>query len=137
MSKLGTSPTSTEEQRRAAELAAAKRAKAASELALRPVTWERLEKEYPRRVAAARADLAFAEARVLQTKTELNLVQVDVDNLVREGEAAVLSAMATLEKATEDANRYEKLFKQESVPEVKWEDAVKLLAGQFARITAT
>lgn len=126
-----------EPHRRNVELAVAKRAKAESELALSKTTLERLEKEYPRKVAAAKAEFAFTEARVVQAKTELNLIQVDVENAVREAEAAVTSAKATLVKATEDANRYEKLFKEESVPKVKWEDAVKALAAGESEVKAT
>ncbi|QJW96289.1 HlyD family secretion protein [Frigoriglobus tundricola] len=123
-----------EPHRRTAELAASKRAKAESELALERATWERLEQEYPRKVAAAKADLAFAQAGVAQARTELEVVRVDVDKAVREAEAAATSAKASYVKAAEDAERYEKLFKQESVPKVKWEDAVKALATADAEV---
>ncbi|WP_162097390.1 HlyD family secretion protein [Gemmata obscuriglobus] len=123
-----------EPHRRAVDLAAAKRAKAEGELTLERSTWERLEKEHPRRVAAAKADLAFAEAGVSQAKTELEVVRVDVDKAVREAEAAVASAKASLVKADEDATRYERLFKEASVPKVKWEDAVKARAAADADV---
>ncbi|WP_168219037.1 HlyD family secretion protein [Limnoglobus roseus] len=123
-----------EPHRRAVDLAAAKRAKAEGELTLERSTWERLVKEHPRRVAAAKADLEYAEAGVAQAKTELEVVRVDVDKAVREAEAAVASAKAVQVKAAEDATRYEKLFKQESVPKVKWEDAVKALASADADV---
>lgn len=114
-----------EPHRRAVELAVAKRAKAEGELALERSTWERLEQEHPRKVAAAKADLTLAEAGVVQAKAELDLMRVDVDKGVREAEAGVASARAARDKAAEDAVRYEKLYKDESVTKVKWEDAVK------------
>lgn len=123
-----------EPHRRSFDLAAAKRAKAEGELALERSTWDRLTKEHPRRVAAAKADLEYAEAGVSQAKTELEVVRVDVDKAVREAEAAVTAAKAVQVKAAEDATRYEKLFKQESVPKVKWEDAVKVLASADADV---
>jgi len=123
-----------EPHRRTVELAASKRAKAESEHALERATWERLEQEYPRKVAAAKADLAFTEAGVVQARTELEVVRVDVEKAVRETEAGVAAAKATHVKAAEDAERYEKLFKQESVPKVKWEDAVKALATADAEV---
>lgn len=123
-----------EPHRRAVELATAKRVKAEGELDLERSTWERLEHEYPRKVAAAKADVAFAEAGVTQAKTELEVVRVDVDKAVREAEAAVAAARATLVKAAEDATRYERLFKEEAVPKVKWEDAVKAHATAEAEV---
>ena len=117
-----------EPHQRALELATATRMKAESELALQQSNWERLESEYPRKVAAAQADLAYADAGVAQSKTELEVIRVDVDQAVDEAAAAVTSARANLTKASEDQKRYERLYQEESITKIRWEEAVKALA---------
>ncbi len=118
----------SEPHQRALELATATRMKAQSELALQQSNWERLESEYPRKVAAAQADLAYADAGVAQSRTELEVIRVDVDQAVDEAAAAVTSARANLTKASDDQKRYERLYQEESITKIRWEEAVKALA---------
>jgi membrane fusion protein (multidrug efflux system) len=107
------------------ELAAAKRSVAEATLAFEQATLERLEQQYPRRVAVAEKDLAVADSELAQARTQLRLTTDDVEKAISEASAAVASARAVLVKATEDFDRYKKLFAQRSVPERRFEEATR------------
>jgi membrane fusion protein, multidrug efflux system len=107
------------------EVAAAKRSVAESMLAFEKAGLERLEQQFPRRVAVAERDLAVADSEVSQAKTQLRLTTDDVEKAINQAAAAVASARAVLVKAGEDYDRYQKLFEERSVPERRFQDATR------------
>jgi membrane fusion protein (multidrug efflux system) len=107
------------------EVATSKRSVAEATLAFEQATLERLEQQFPRRVAVAEKDLAVAESELNQFSTQLRLTTDDVEKAIAEAAAAVASARAVLVKTTEDYDRYKKLFEQKSVPQRRFEDATR------------
>ena len=107
------------------ELATAKRSVADATLAFEQATLERLEQQFPRRVAVAEKDLAVAESELAQAETQLRLTTDDVEKAITQAAAVVASARAVLVKAKEDFDRYKKLFEQRSVPERRLQDATR------------
>ncbi len=107
------------------ELAAAKRSVAEATLAFEQSSLERLEQQFPRRVAVAEKDLAVADSELDQARTQLRLTTDDVEKAINQAAAAVASARAVLVKTKEDFDRYKKLFEQRSVPERRFEDATR------------
>ncbi|HVX13459.1 MAG TPA: HlyD family secretion protein [Pirellulales bacterium] len=107
------------------EAAAAKRSVAEATLAFEKATLDRLEQQFPRRVAVAEKDVAVADSELSQFNTQLRLTTDDVEKAIAEAAAAVASARAVLVKATEDYNRYKKLYEQKSVPQRTFEDATR------------
>ena len=106
-------------------LAAARRSVAEATLAFEQANLERLEQQFPRRVAVAEKDLAVAEAELAQARTQLRLTTDDVEKAISQAAAAVASSRAVLEKAREDYDRYKKLYEQRSVPERRFEEATR------------
>jgi membrane fusion protein, multidrug efflux system len=84
------------------ELAAARRSVAEATLAFEQATLERLEQQFPRRVAVAEKDLAVADSELAQARTQLRLTTDDVEKAINQAAAAVASARAVLVKAKED-----------------------------------
>ena len=107
------------------ELAAAKRSVAEATLAFEQAALERLEQQFPRRVAVAEKDLAVTDSELEQARTQLRLTTDDVEKAISQAAAAVASARAMLVKAREDYDRYKKLFEERSVPERRFEDATR------------
>ncbi|HEV3344083.1 MAG TPA: HlyD family secretion protein [Pirellulales bacterium] len=119
------------------EAATAKRSVAEATLAFEQATLERLEQQFPRKVSVAEKDLAVADSELSQFKTQLRLTTDDVEKAIAEAAAAVASARAVLVKATEDYDRYKKLFEQKSVPQRRFEDATRDFRTTQAELDAT
>jgi membrane fusion protein (multidrug efflux system) len=107
------------------ELAKARRSVAEATLGFDRAALERLEQQFPRRVAVAEKDLAVADSELAQANTQVRLTTDDVEKAISEAAAAVASARAVLVKAQEDYDRYKKLFEQKSVPERRYQDATR------------
>jgi membrane fusion protein (multidrug efflux system) len=100
-------------------------------------TLDRLEQEYPRKVAVATRELAVAEALWKEAQTRLEVTRVRTDKAVKEAEAGVDAAKAVLVKAKEDNDRYQKLYEEKSVPQVRAEEATRAYGTAKAEHTAT
>jgi membrane fusion protein (multidrug efflux system) len=107
------------------ELATAKRSVAEAMLAFEQAALERLEQQFPRRVAVAEKDVAVADSELAQAATQLRLTTAVVEKAISQAAAAVAAARAMLVKAKEDYDRYKTLFEQRSVPERRFEDATR------------
>ena len=107
------------------ELAAARRSVAEATLAFEQATLDRLEQQFPRRVAVAEKDLAVADSVLAAAGTQLRLTTDEVEKAISQAAAAVASARAILVKAKEDFDRYKKLFEERSVPERRFQDATR------------
>jgi len=86
---------------------------------------DRLEQEYPRRVAVAEQELAVARALWNEAQTRLEVTRVRTAKAVKEAEAGVDAAKAVLVKAKEDNDRYQKLLEEKSVPQIRAEEAAR------------
>lgn len=124
-------------RQRELDLARAKVAVAEENLKYAQATLDRLEQEYPRKVAAAEQDLAVAKAVWKESQTRLEVTRVRTDKAVKEAEANVDAAKAVLTKAKEDNDRYQKLFEEKSVPQIKAEEAARSYGTAKAEHTAT
>jgi len=96
----------------------------------------RMEEEVPRRIEIARRDLAVFQADLKKSKHQHELMMQDVEKTIREAQASRDAAQAVLVNATEDYNRYSKLYKERSVPERKFEDATKVYKTAQADVSA-
>jgi membrane fusion protein (multidrug efflux system) len=112
-------------RQRELDLARAKLVVARESLRYAEATLDRLEQEYPRRVAASEQDLNVAVALEKEAQTRLEVTRVRTEKAVKEAEAGVDAAMAVLTKAKVDNDRYQKLYEEKSVPQVKAEDAAR------------
>jgi membrane fusion protein (multidrug efflux system) len=124
-------------RQRELDLARAKVAVAEENLRYAEATLERLEQEYPRKVAAAEQDLAVAKAVWKESQTRLEVTRVRTDKAVKEAEANVDAAKAVLVKAKDDNDRYQKLYEEKSVPQIKAEEAARSYGTAKAEHTAT
>lgn len=124
-------------RQRELDLARAKVAVAEENLRYAEATLDRLEQEYPRKVAAAEQDLAVAKSLQAESQTRLEVTRVRTDKAVKEAEANVDAAKAVLTKAKEDNDRYQKLFEEKSVPQIKAEEATRTYGTAKAEHTAT
>lgn len=107
------------------KLATAKASAAAEQLRFAQATLDRLQQEYPRKVAVAERELAVAEALWKEAQTRLEVTRVRTDKAVKEAEAGVDSAKAVLVKAKDDNDRYQKLYAESSVPKTRAEEAAR------------
>jgi membrane fusion protein (multidrug efflux system) len=107
------------------ELAGAKRSVAEATLAFERATLDRLEQQFPRRVAVAEKDLAVADSELAQARTQLRLTTDEVEKAINQAAAVETAARAVLVKAKEDYDRYKALFEQRSVPERRYQDATR------------
>ena len=107
------------------ELAVARSSVAEATLAFEQASLERLEQQFPRRVAVAEKDLAVADSELDQAKTQLRLTTDEVEKAISQEAAVVAAARAVLVKAKEDFDRYKKLFEERSVPERRYQDATR------------
>jgi membrane fusion protein (multidrug efflux system) len=123
-------------RQRELDLARARVAVAEENLEYSKATLDRLKQEYPRKVAAAKQDVAVASALWEESRTRLDVTRVRTDKAVKEGEANVDAAKAVLTKAKEDYDRYQKLFEEKSVPMIKAEEATRTYATARAEHTA-
>jgi multidrug efflux pump subunit AcrA (membrane-fusion protein) len=112
-------------RQREVDLASSKVAVAVEKLRFAEATLERLQREYPRKVAAAEQDLAVAQALAKEAQTRLDVTRIRTDKAVKEAEANVDAAKAVLVKAKEDNDRYQKLFEEKSVTQIKAEEAAR------------
>jgi membrane fusion protein (multidrug efflux system) len=124
-------------RQRELDLARAKVAVAEENLRYAEATLERLEQEYPRKVAAAEQDLAVANAVLKEAQTRLEVTRVRTEKGVKEAEANVDAAKAVLTKAKDDNDRYQKLYEEKSVPQIKAEEAARSYGTARAEHTAT
>ena len=124
-------------RQRELDLARSKVAVAEENLRYAQATLERLEQEYPRKVAASEQDLAVAKAVWKEAQTRLEVTRVRTDKAVKEAEANVDAAKAVLIKAKDDNDRYQKLFEEKSVPQIKAEEAARSYGTAKAEHTAT
>ena len=117
---------------------AVSKVKAAEEtLRYEQATLDRLEKEYPRKVAVAERERAVAEALWKEAQTRLEVTRVRTDKAVKAAEAAVDAAKAVLVKAKEDNDRYQKLYEEKSVPLIRAEEAARTFATAKAQHDAS
>jgi membrane fusion protein (multidrug efflux system) len=123
-------------RQRELDLARAKVAVAMENLRYAEATLERLEKEYPRKVASAEQDVAVAEAVLKEAQTRLEVTRVRTEKGVKEAEANVDAAKAVLTKAKDDNDRYQKLYEEKSVPQIKAEEAARSYGTAKAEHTA-
>jgi membrane fusion protein (multidrug efflux system) len=126
-------------RQRELDLARAKVAVAEENLRYAQATLERLEQEYPRKVASAEQDLAVTKALWKESQTRLEVTRVRTDKAVKEAEANVDAAKAVLTKAKDDNDRYQKLFEEKSVPQIKAEEAARSYGtakGEYAATVA-
>ena len=123
-------------RQRELDLARAKVAVATENLHYAEATLERLEQEYPRKVATAEQDLAVANAVLKESQTRLEVTRVRTEKAVNEAAANVDAAKAVLTKAKEDNIRYQKLFEERSVPQIKAEEAARTYGTATAEHTA-
>ncbi len=119
------------------ELAASKVEVAEANLRLERAALARLEAEVPRKIEIAQREVSVAEAEFAKAKHGHELTQKDVAKTISEAKAARAAAQAVLVNATEDYERYGKLFKERSVPERKFEDATKTYKTAHADVAAT
>jgi membrane fusion protein (multidrug efflux system) len=123
-------------RQRELDLARAKVRAAEEALRFEEATLDRLEKEYPRKVAVAERELGVADALWKEAQTRLEVTRVRTDKAVKAAEAAVDAAKAVLVKAKEDNDRYQKLYEERSVPLIKAEEAARTYGTASADHTA-
>ena len=121
---------------RAVAEAQAKRRVADTTLKLEESTLDRLEQEYPRRVAVAQAELASAEAACDESRALLRMTALDVDKSVNEAKADAAAVKAMLVNAKEEFDRYTKLFQERSAPERKLQDVTREYHAAQAKLEA-
>jgi membrane fusion protein (multidrug efflux system) len=119
------------------DLATARRSVAEATLAFERATLERLEQQFPRRVAVAEKDLAVADSELAQATTQVRLTTDEVEREIDQAAAAVASARAVRVKAQEDYDRYKRLFEQRSVPERQFQDATRAFGTAQADLDAS
>jgi membrane fusion protein (multidrug efflux system) len=124
-------------RQRELDLARAKVAVAEENLQFARATLERLEQEYPRKVAAAEQDLNVAKAQLAESQTRLEVTRVRTAKAVKQAEADVDAAEAVLVKAKADNDRYQKLYEEKSVPQIKAEEAARSYGTAKAEHAAT
>jgi len=112
-------------RQRELDLALSKVKAAKESLRYEQATLDRLEKEYPRKVAVAKRELASAQALGKEAQTRLEVTRVRTEKAVKAAEAAVDAAQAVLVKAKEDNDRYQKLYAEKSVPQIRAEEAAR------------
>ncbi|HEX4613618.1 MAG TPA: HlyD family efflux transporter periplasmic adaptor subunit, partial [Urbifossiella sp.] len=118
------------------DLAASKVKAAEESLRYEEATLDRLEQEYPRKVAVAKQEVAVAESLWKEAQTRLEVTRVRTDKAVKEAEAGVDAAKAVLVKAKEDNDRYQKLYEERSVPQIRAEEATRSFGTAKAEHTA-
>ncbi|OWK36684.1 Multidrug resistance protein [function not yet clear] [Fimbriiglobus ruber] len=123
-------------RQRELDLARSKVTAATETLSFAKATLDRLEQEYPRRVAVAERDKDVAEALWKEAQTRLEVTRVRTDKAVKEAEAGVDAAKAVLLKAKEDNDRYQKLYAERSVPQIRAEEAARTYGTAKAEHTA-
>jgi membrane fusion protein (multidrug efflux system) len=123
-------------RQRELDLALSKVKAAEEALSYEQATLDRLEKEYPKKVAVAERELAVAEALWKEAQTRLEVTRVRTDKAVKAAEAAVDAAKAVLVKAKEDNDRYQKLYEERSVPLIRAEEAARAYGTSSAEHTA-
>ncbi len=122
---------------RQVELANAKLEVAKSELAKEESVLQRLTEEVPRKIKIAEKELNIAEADQEKAKRTLELTKQNVAKAIAEAQAGVDAAQAALVNATEDYERYSKLFAEKSVPEKKFQDVTRTWKTAKADVAAT
>lgn len=116
---------------------AASKVKAADEtVRFERATLDRLEKEYPRKVAMAERELAGAEALWKESQTRLEVTKVRTEKAVKAAEAGVDAAKAVLVKAKDDNDRYQKLYEEKSVPQIRAEESARAFGTATAQHAA-
>ncbi len=110
---------------RVLDLARSKVKVAEEALRFEAATLDRLEKEYPRKVAVAERELDVAGALWKESQTRLEVTRVRTEKAVTAAAAAVDAAKAVLVKAKEDNERYQKLYEEKSVPQIRAEEAAR------------
>lgn len=123
-------------RQRELDLSRAKVGVAEETLRYAEATLDRLEQEYPRRVAVAEQELAVAQALWKEAQTRLEVTRVRTAKAVKEAEAGVDAAKAVLVKAKEDNDRYQKLYEEKSVPQVRAEEAARTYGTAVAEHAA-
>jgi membrane fusion protein (multidrug efflux system) len=118
-------------------LARAKTKAASVQLEYEKVTLDRLKKEYPLKVAAAKKDVEVAKAVLLEAQTRLEVTRTRTEKGVKEAQANVDAAKATLDKAKLDYDRYRDLAEKKSVPEIRAEEANRTYGVAKADHTAS
>ncbi|WP_435015580.1 HlyD family secretion protein [Tundrisphaera sp. TA3] len=121
---------------RAVEEVQAKRRVAEATLHFEEATLERLEQEYPSRVAVAEKEQASAEAAVAESRALLTMTIQDVDKAVNQATAEAAAVQAALTHAQEEFERYTKLFQERSAPERKLQDVTREYHTEQARVEA-
>ncbi|WP_439620339.1 HlyD family secretion protein [Gemmata sp.] len=124
-------------RQRELDLARSKVAVAEENVRYAEAALDRLEQEYPRRVASAEQDLAVAKSLQSEARTRLEVTRTRTDKGVKEAEANVDAAKAVLVKAKEDNDRYQKLYEEKSVPQTRAEDAARSFGTAKAEYAAT
>jgi membrane fusion protein (multidrug efflux system) len=122
--------------RRAVDEARAKKQVAGATLKFEEATLNRLEQEYPRRVAVAQAELSSADAACDEARAMLKMTAQDVDKAVNEARAEAAAVQATLVNAQEEFDRYTKLFAEASAPERKLQDVTREYRMTQAKVEA-
>jgi membrane fusion protein (multidrug efflux system) len=112
-------------RQRELDLAKSKVTAAEEGLRYEQATLDRLEQEYPRKVAVAEREVTVAEALWKEAITRLEVTRIRTDKAVKEAEAGVDAAKAVLVKAKDDNDRYQKLYEERSVPQVRAEEATR------------
>jgi membrane fusion protein (multidrug efflux system) len=122
--------------RRALEEARAKRKVAEATLTLAEAMLDRLEREYPRKVALAEKELASAQAIVEEARLQLKMTTQDVEKAVNEARAEEVAANAVVVNAKEEYDRFSKLYAERSVPERRFQDVTRELSTAQAQAEA-
>lgn len=112
-------------RQRELDLARSKVKAAEETLRFEKATLDRLEQEYPRKVAVAERELDVAKALWKEAQTRLEVTRVRTEKAVKAAEAGVDAAKAVLVKAKDDNDRYQKLYEEKSVPQIRAEEAAR------------
>jgi membrane fusion protein (multidrug efflux system) len=111
--------------RRALDEAAATRKVAEATLKFEEAALDRLEREYPRKVAVAQKESASAEAGREQARSALKMTTQDVEKAVNEARAEEEAARAVFTNAREEYERFSRLYAERSVPERRLQDVTR------------
>lgn len=114
----------------------AKRLVAEATLEFERATLERLEREYPRKVAVAEKELASAEAASAEASALLDMTRIDVDKAVNEAAAEEAAQKAASINAQEEYDRFIDLFAKRSATERKFQDVTRELRMAKAKVEA-
>lgn len=93
-----------------------------------------LEGEVPRRISIADARLAVTRATLAQANDALDRIKIDVQKGVDAASQAILAAQAAFTLASEDYERYGRLYEDGSVSQRRFQEATKIYETARAEV---